>query len=802
MRQMFRLTRGWAVFVFPIAFELVLSAQQVNYTPYAFTTIAGMASIGGEDGDGSAARFAYPRSVAVNSAGDIFVADTINDTIRELVRNGSAWSVTTIAGAAGSPGFADGRGANARFSSPEGLGIDGAGALYVGDSGNNCVRRMTFDGSVWNVTTIVGRPGVYGDLDGTNQNAYLNDPVSICVDASGHVFFTDYGNNEVREITTSGTNWILKTIAGQGALASGHADGMDTNATFYFPNGITVDKSGNLFVSDGLNYTIRKLTPSGSHWITSTIAGQVGVDDGGDGLGTNAQFEFPAGLAVATNGNIFVADAEDYAIRELSPSGTNYAVTTILGRQRVAGTNDGGNDNARFYSPFDVALDHQGNLIIADTDNSEIREASPSGTNWISTTLAGFGGDTGNVDGVNGTARFNQPFGIAVDSNTNLYVADNFNSTIRKLTPSGTNWTVTTIAGQAGYANIADGSGTNAMFSYPDGIAVDANGVVYVADSGNGIIRRLALKSGSYDTVTIAGTNGPRGSQDGLNSSAQFNNPSGIAVDTFGNLYVADCFNSTIREISAIGTNWLTTTIAGAAGSDSWADGNGTNALFNNPRGVAVDKNGVVYVTDWGNYLIRMLTPGPGGYAVSTIAGRLQVYGHADGTNSDSSFAYPTHIAVDSNGILYVTDCNNSTIRKITPRGTNWVVTTLGGVPNQVGSADGLGPAALFNYPEGISVDGNGVIYVTEEFNMTVRRGVATPVVLMTQPVISSGHLELPFLLESGSAAQFMLLQTPHLGSPWATNAAAVLSAITPGVSYKFTVSLPATPEFFIIRVP
>ncbi len=250
-------------------------------------------------------------------------------------------------------------------------------------------------------------------------------------------------------------------IAGKGSGFHDHADGLNTDATFYYPRGVAIDTNGNLFVADGLNYLVRKITPSGSNWMTSTIAGQAGQRGGSDGVGTNSQFEFPAGVVADSNGNVFVADADGDTIRELTPSGTNYSVSTPLGQYLLDGASDGANNSALFNELYGVTLDKSGDLIISDTDNSEIRKATPAGTNWAVTTLAGFGANVGGADGVNGAARFNQPFGIAVDSSSNLYVADNLNSTIRKITPSGTNWTVSTIAGVAGDLSFGDGFGTN-----------------------------------------------------------------------------------------------------------------------------------------------------------------------------------------------------------------------------------------------------------------------------------------------------------------------------------------------------
>jgi sugar lactone lactonase YvrE len=783
-----------------IALALPLAARQVNYTPYQFTTIAGTAGIGAEDGTNSAARFNYPQRSVVAPSGVIYVADTVNNTIRSLSITGTNCVVTTVAGLGGAPGFVDGVGAVARLNTPEGITMDSAGTIFFTDTGNDVIREMTFNGSTWTVATIAGSFDAYGSQDGTNQSALFDNPAGLCCDAAGNIFVADYANNEIRKMTPSGTNWIVTTIAGQ--RTSGHADGLNTNATFFYPAGIAIDTNGNLFVGEALNSTVRKITPSGSDWMTSTIAGQAGRSGGSDGLGTNALFEFPADIVVASNGNVFVADAEGYTVRELTPVGTNYSVSTPLGTYRVGGTNDGIGNAALFFEPYGVTFDNKGDLLITDSGNSEIRQATPDGTDWATSTLAGYGGDTGSANGAGSVARFNQPYGIAVGLSNNLFVADNANATIRELTPSGTNWVVQTIAGQAGNPGFAEGLGTNALFYLPSCLAVDTNGAVYVADSGNEVIRRLNPSGNSFQSTTIAGTNEVSGSADGTNSVARFDYPTGVAIDTAGVIYVADSFNSTIRKISPVQTGWAVNTIAGSAGVFSWNDGSGTNALFNYTRGVTVDKNGVVYATDWGNYEIRMLTPTSSNYSVTTIAGSVLVYGHLDGTNSSSSFAYPTDIAVDNNGVLYVTDSDNSTVRKIVHSGTNWIVTTMAGIPGQIGSSDGNGAAALFNYPQGIAVDGNGTVYVTEEFNNTVVKGVALPLIVMTQPVFGAGQLQIPFLVENGSPSLFNLLQSSRPDSAWVTNSAAVLSTIIPGASYKFTISDPPSNQFYLIQTP
>ena len=362
-----------------------------------------------------------------------------------------------------------------------------------------------------------------------------------------------------------------------------------------------------------------------------------------------------------------------------------------------------------------------------------IGSASAQIYDW--TTIAGAVTNSGSADGTNSTARFNNPHGVAVDTNGNLYVADVDNHTIRKVTLVGTNWVVSTIAGAAGVSGAADGTNSDARFKNPPGVAVDTNGNLYVMDTGNHTIRKVTPVGTDWVTSTIAGLAGNNGDTDGTNSDARFEAPFGIALDGDGNVYVADTNSHTIRKVTPVGTNWVTTTIAGSAGNYGTTDGTNNNAQFHSPRAVAVDGSGNLYVADLDNYTIRKITPVVGAnWVTTTIAGSAGSYGTTDGTNSDARFYSLVGVAVDTNGNLYVTDFANHTIRKITPVGTNWVTSTIGGLAGNAGSADGLNSAARFNYPYGVAVNGSGNLYVAEYGNHIIRLGV--PLLLL--PVIDS----------------------------------------------------------------
>lgn len=332
-------------------------------------------------------------------------------------------------------------------------------------------------------------------------------------------------------------------------------------------------------------------------------------------------------------------------------------------------------------------------------------------------------------DGTNNSALFRGPAGVALDTNGNLYVTDV--NAVRRVSRGGSNWVVTTLAGLGWEHGLTDGTDTNALFNYPQGITVDAAGNLYIADTANNSIRKLAPAGTNWTSATIAGTSvaDPEGtgSADGTNGAAGFNQPQGIAVDPSGNLFVADSYNNTIRKITPVGTNWVVTTLAGMAPISGYQDGTNHSALFSLPFSLAVDTNGNIYVADFGNDAIRKVTPVGTNWVVTTIAGLGTVSGSADGTNNKARFLMPQGIAIDSAGTLYVTDGGNNTIRKIKPIGTNWVVTTLAGTAGVAGGANGTGPSAQFYSPQGIAVDRSMNLFVADSYNYTIRRGTIAP---------------------------------------------------------------------------
>jgi len=362
-------------------------------------------------------------------------------------------------------------------------------------------------------TTIAGTAGNYGGNDGTNGAAQLYRPEGVAVDTNGNLYVADNDENTIRKVAPAGTNWVVTTIAGTAGSPGGN-DGTNGAAQFNAPIGITIDGTGSLYVADYGSDTIRKITPSGTNWVVSTIAGTDGVGGFADGTNGGAQFDQPSGIAVDTNGILYVADAYNCTIREVAPSGTNWVVTTIAGTATNIdgmvpnyGSADGTNGAAQFFGPSSIAVGRSGNLFVADTYNYTIRKIAPAGTNWVVSTIAGQVGSYGFTDGPNLAAQFNYSYGIASDRSGNLYVADTDNYTIRKIAPSGTSWVVSTLAGVAGITGGNDGTGTNALFSYPYAVAVDGAGHLFVGDTVNGTIRMGWIAAIPHLKVVLTATN-------------------------------------------------------------------------------------------------------------------------------------------------------------------------------------------------------------------------------------------------------------------------------------------------------
>ncbi len=651
-----------------------------------FSTFAGKTKVPGAlDGAGAEARFRNPGSVAINSAGTTYVSDNQNHIIRRISTNGV---VTTLAGFPGVSGSADGTNTTARFSAPAGITTDAAGNIYIADKNNHTIRKIDTLGLV---STLAGLAGQSGTTDGTGNAARFSFPSGIAVDAAGNLYVADSGNNTVRKITAAGVVTTLAGVAG----TTGATDGAGAVALFNLPTDVAANAAGTVFIADTFNHAIRMITPAG---VVSTLAGTAGTPGSTDGAGAAAKFFLPQGVALDAAGNIIVADTENRTLRNITPTGV---VTTIAGAPGIAGANvDGADLNARFYSPVGIAVYTNGIIAVTDIFDHTIRRGTPPGLIAVTnaeyrvTTLAGLAGQIGLTDAAGSLARFNQPRGIALSPGGTVFVADTVNNAIRAISPTGI---VSTFAANAG-------------LNAPQGMVVDSAGNLYVADSGNEVIRKITPTS----VVSIfAGQLGVAGGADGISTAATFNRPVGLSIDGLGNLYVADQANHTIRKISPQG---IVGTLAGLAGQMGFADGTGNAARFKEPTDVAVDSAGIVYVADTDNHVVRKITPTG---VVTTLVGAAGLNGTVDGTGNAARFDGPSGLALDGGGNLYVSDLFNHTIRKVSPSA---VVTTIVGNAGVIGATDGIGTNATFHSPYHLASDRFGNLFIADITNSVIRK--------------------------------------------------------------------------------
>jgi sugar lactone lactonase YvrE len=589
-----------------------------------------------------------------------------------------------------------------------GIAQDGSGNTYLLD---RALETALYKVNAQGVTTLIS-------LSARDSDAALHLPSAMTRDAAGNFYVSDLKCN-VRKISPTGEIAIL---AGS-TYHCGHDDGKGSAATFWGISALAVDAANNVFVAEQ-QAIIRKITPDG---VVTTVAGVAGAFGTVDGTGTAARFGDMLSMTIDGAGNLYVTDAGVMgtapSIRKITPGGL---VTTLAGGVTY-GAADGQHGAASFYILSGLTIDAAGNLYAADQGNHSIRKITPDG---VVTTFAGRSTtqnppDTNPTDGPAATATFRRPVALTMDSAGNIFVAESnpglqFNA-LREITANGI---VGTITGTLTGRGAADGAGPASSFALPRGLAVDASGNVWVADTGNQLIRQI---SAGGAVTTLAGATGHASFSeqgDGKGTLASFFQPWAIAVDTHGTAFVTDAIHNTVRKVLSDGT---VTTLAGKVRSVGAVDGAGSAATFAGLLGITVDQAGILYVSD--RSAVRRIDPVSG--AVTTLAGQLGplAQGSVDGTGAAARFGYLPAIAVDGAGNLYVVDSVNNNVRKIT---SNGVVTTLAGNAGVTGSADGQGAAASFNSPQGIAVDGAGNVYVADTDNDLIRRitpaGVVTTI--------------------------------------------------------------------------
>jgi len=665
------------------------------------TTVAGNGTYGysGDNGLATLASFKNTYSVAVDSSGNLYIADQDNNRIRKVAYGTGI--ITTVAS----------------VNSPAGITVDSNGNLYIADFGNNCIRKVASGTGI--ITTVAGNgtAGFSGD-NGAATAASLNHPNAVAVDSSDNLYIVDGGNRRIRKVDY--VTGVISTVAGNGTQGFSGDNGTATSASLNNPYGVTIDNNGNLYFGDLNTSRIRKVD-SGTGIITTVAGNGTEAYAGDNGPATSASFDYPRDVTVDSSGNLYIADYINNRIRKVD-SGTGI-ITTVAGNGTEAYAGDNGPATSASFDNLrgGVTVDSTGNFYIADYNNNRIRKVA-SGTGII-TTVAGNG--TGAYAGDNGpatSASLYSPSHVAIDSSGNLFIADTTNHRIRKVA-IGTG-IITTVAGSSiGGFGGDNGPATSARLYWPSGVTFDSNDNLYIADYGNHRIRKVASGTGVITSVAGNGSAGFSG-DGGAAIAASLYRPSEVIVDSSGNLYFAEYYNQRIRKV--VNGTGIITTVAGN-GTQGFSGDNvaATSASLNNPWGVTIDNSGNLYIADEWNHRIRKVDSGTG--IITTVAGNGSYGFSGDNGPATSANVYdPTGVTIDSSGNLYITEWGTGRIRKVY---LNLVPTVTALVSSTVGNSSVSGSAVTFTatvtsteviptstivtFKDGAATIGNGVLDAT-----------------------------------------------------------------------------------------
>ncbi|MFP5041021.1 T9SS type A sorting domain-containing protein [Parasediminibacterium sp. JCM 36343] len=590
---------------------------------------------------------------------------------------------------------------SARLRLPNSVAVDAIGNVYISDRGNNCIRKVDVNGIISTVAGN-GNAGYSGD-GGQATSAKLYDPKGLALDKQGNLYIVDGQVNVVRKISVSG---IISTVAGNASSGYSGDGGLAVSAQLYTPSGITVDAIGNLYIADLFNHRIRKVDVNG---IISTVAGNGTTGYSGDGgQATSAELSEPLGVAVDTLGNLYIADFGDNRIRKVNKTGI---ISTVAGNSTRGFGGDGNAATlALFSEPNGIAVDKFGSLYIADNDNYRIRKVNING---IVSTIAGDGTFKFSGDGrAATTAELSRPSAVTFDTKGNEYIYDSWNYCVRKIT---TNGIISTIIGNGHASDQILNQGNDAL-------ATDKAGNVFI---GNDNLINKITPDGTISIIAGVSSFGFSG-DGGPAIKAQLFGISSIAFDAYGNMYFSDGGNYRIRKVDITG---IISTVVGTGISGFSGDGgSATVAELNSPKGIAIDRTGNLYIVD-GNRVRKVSTNG----IITSIAGNGQNGFAGDGGLATKAIlCLPNSIAIDASNNLYIVDGCNNRVRKISANGIISTVAGNGAIYLSSGESGysgdgGLATSAQLNSPNGIAVDANGNIHISDAINNRIRKVTFNP---------------------------------------------------------------------------
>jgi sugar lactone lactonase YvrE len=730
--------------------SLLVSATSLPSEPQHVVTIAGNGPFLGDGDIATNANLNLLEGVAVDAAGNLFIADANNNRIRKI--DAGTGTISTFAGS-GLVGFSGdgGPAIDARLNSPSDLDFDVAGNLYFTDAGNDRVRRV--DGGTHMISTVAGTgiAGYSGD-GGSAVAAQLNNPrgIAVVTGADGPSIYTaDLRNNVVRKIDETG---IITTVAGTGVAGISPDGGLATATPLNTPFGLTLDAAGNLFIGEGGlgagSHRIRKVDAATT--VMTTVAGIAGSQGSSpDGtLATAAMINSPRDIAFDSEGILYFVDNGTNRIRVVNLSA---ATASIFGRPPLApGTiatiagagvagfsgDEGPATSARLFGPFFIALDGVGNLYVGDRGNSRVRRVDRA-TGTITTLAGGFTPASGD-GGAATSANLSNPAGLALDASGSLYVAENGANRVRKI--DAATGIITTVVGTGSAGGSGDGGlAIEAQLNAPQGVTVDRSGNLYIADSSNGRVRKVDARYGTITTVAGTGVLGSSG-DGGAATLATLSTFRGIALDASENLWIADSVNHRVRfvnlsptPVSVAGHTIAPGNIARIVGTTQGSSGDeglASAARINLPLGLAFDSTGNLYISEQGQRIRFVnLSDAPvgihgqvvGPYNITTIAGTGVAGDSGDGCLATAAQLFgPQGLAIDVEDNLYIADTNNNRIRKVDTTG---VITHVAGIGAPGFSGDG-GSAVLtaLNNPRFVAFDAGRNLHVAEFGGNRVRR--------------------------------------------------------------------------------